>query len=1078
MKIKNQFVISIVAFSVVLAIIAASIIVTEQQTAQLNGQTSIARDVQNRVSNLNYISNDYFLYQSNSDLDLWQAQLSAVLDDLAKLNTTSSQQTALANNVYTDLQNLNGAFQSAVTFLENAPRNESVRVLPAFQTEWSLLAVQNQALTFGSQQLSENLRSQVDQSNFNNIVLIVAFLGLFGAYFITNYVITYRRTLKSISDLQDGIGIVGSGNFDYSIKAGKKDEVSDISRAVNQMAANLKAVTASKADLEKEVEERKKAEKEIETKNSVQEGINSILESTLAASSEQELGQACLSVVERLTGSRFGFIGELNKNGLQDVAISDPGWEACSMSDQSGHRRPPGNFEIHGVYGRVISGGKGFFTNDPQSHPDRIGVPTGHPPLSSFLGVPLRSQDSIIGMIAVANREGGYAAVHLEMLEALAPSVVEAFLRKRAEDELRSSEENYRHLLEYAPTAIYEIDYKEPRFKSVNDAMCRLTGYSREELLRLNPISLLDSESAKRFRERIRAGLAGEKIDDSVEFKTIRKDGRELWVVLYVKPLYADGKLDSALVVGYDVTERKEVQEKIQQLLETVQRERDRLSSLVNSIPDEVWFADPNKRLMLANPLAVKEFGLDNLGTDSIEKITSTFEVYRADGSPRLVDEAPPLRALKGEVIRNEDEIVRTPASGELRHRQVNAVPVKDNEGNIIGSVSVVRDITELKRAEEKLEMQAELIDLDPNAIMVRKLDGSITYWSRGAENLYGYSAQEAVGQNMHDLLRTRFPAGVELYNLTEQTKTPQGWSGELVQLTKEGRAVVVQSRWVSRINRNNEIEFLESNVDVTERNLLQQRLEEKASEVEEYATRMEELAEERALKLKDSERLATIGATAGMVGHDIRNPLQAITSDVYLAKSELALTTDSEEKKNALESLDEIEKNVDYINKIVQDLQDFARPLNPKPEESDLKMIIGKLIAKNGLPKNVKARVKVADDARKIIADSYYLNRILYNLVTNSVQAMPNGGRLTIEANKEDDDIVIAVGDTGVGIPKEVQAKMFTVMFTTKSKGQGFGLPVVKRMTESLGGSVTFDSQVGRGTIFKLRLPFRKNNR
>ena len=96
--------------------------------------------------------------------------------------------------------------------------------------------------------------------------------------------------------------------------------------------------------------------------------------------------------------------------------------------------------------------------------------------------------------------------------------------------------------------------------------------------------------------------------------------------------------------------------------------------------------------------------------------------------------------------------------------------------------------------------------------------------------------------------------------------------------------------------------------------------------------------------QLKDSERLASIGATAGMVGHDIRNPLQAIISDVFLAKSELASVPDSEGKKNALESLQEIEKNIDYINKIVQDLQDYARPLNPKPEEVDLKLIIAKL--------------------------------------------------------------------------------------------------------------------------------------
>ncbi len=252
----------------------------------------------------------------------------------------------------------------------------------------------------------------------------------------------------------------------------------------------------------------------------------------------------------------------------------------------------------------------------------------------------------------------------------------------------------------------------------------------------------------------------------------------------------------------------------------------------------------------------------------------------------------------------------------------------------------------------------------------------------------------------------------------------------------------------------------------------MQSQLEESAVRVEEYANQMEELANKRAAQLKDAERLAAIGATAGMVGHDIRNPLQAITGDIYLAKSELDGLPDSEEKKAILESLIETEKNIDYINKIVQDLQDYARPLNPKIEESDLKLIAESLITKSNLPKNIEAKVKVPDEARKINADSYYLNRILYNLVTNSVQAMPQGGKLTIEAHKDGKDTVIKVADTGVGIPKNIYDKMFTLMFTTKSKGQGFGLPVVKRMAESLGGTVSFESQEGKGTTFTVRLP------
>ena len=253
--------------------------------------------------------------------------------------------------------------------------------------------------------------------------------------------------------------------------------------------------------------------------------------------------------------------------------------------------------------------------------------------------------------------------------------------------------------------------------------------------------------------------------------------------------------------------------------------------------------------------------------------------------------------------------------------------------------------------------------------------------------------------------------------------------------------------------------------------------LEENEKALKAHSEHLETLVEERTKQLKDSERLAAIGATAGMVGHDIRNPLQAITGDLYLAKTDLASIPASEVKQTIQESLTEIEKNIDYINKIVADLQDFARPLKPNAEETDIKRVIDQLLAKNGLPENVKVSVKVESGARLFVADSTFINRIMNNLVTNAIQAMPKGGDLTIHASKEANDTVISVKDTGVGIPEAVKGKLFTPMFTTKSKGQGFGLAVIKRMAESLGGTVSFESQEGKGTTFTVRLPPKEIN-
>lgn len=144
----------------------------------------------------------------------------------------------------------------------------------------------------------------------------------------------------------------------------------------------------------------------------------------------------------------------------------------------------------------------------------------------------------------------------------------------------------------------------------------------------------------------------------------------------------------------------------------------------------------------------------------------------------------------------------------------------------------------------------------------------------------------------------------------------------------------------------------------------------------------------------------------AGRGGHDIRNPLQAITGDVYLAKTDLATCPDSECKTSVQECLTEIEKNVDYINKIVVDFQDFARPLIPIASETNLKSIIDELI--RNIPENIQVSRQVEKSTERIVADSDYVKRILTNLVSNAIQAMPSGGKLTVKAYHERNGMVL----------------------------------------------------------------------
>jgi two-component system sensor kinase FixL len=226
--------------------------------------------------------------------------------------------------------------------------------------------------------------------------------------------------------------------------------------------------------------------------------------------------------------------------------------------------------------------------------------------------------------------------------------------------------------------------------------------------------------------------------------------------------------------------------------------------------------------------------------------------------------------------------------------------------------------------------------------------------------------------------------------------------------------------------------------------------------------------------KEEETKRLSAIGQTAGMVGHDIRNPLQSIVSSMYLIRNDLDKIVASEEKTDALEEIDSIYEQISYVDKIVSDLQDYARPLIPELIEADLKTLVISALSTLDVPDNVDARAYFDEKLPKLRTDPVLLKRILVNLATNAIQAMSNGGKLTITAFGKNHNAVITVEDTGVGIPKDIQGKLFTPLFTTKSKGQGFGLAVVKRMIEALGGKLSFESEEGKGTKFIIELPSR----
>ncbi|TSA51367.1 hypothetical protein D4R47_00710 [archaeon] len=228
--------------------------------------------------------------------------------------------------------------------------------------------------------------------------------------------------------------------------------------------------------------------------------------------------------------------------------------------------------------------------------------------------------------------------------------------------------------------------------------------------------------------------------------------------------------------------------------------------------------------------------------------------------------------------------------------------------------------------------------------------------------------------------------------------------------------------------------------------------------------------------RLKERERMATIGETSAMVGHDLRNPLQV----VYLLGSRLGkkigVLRDGGVDDSDLKDLEYIEEKLweqtNYMNKIVSDLQDFSKNIMVVYEDADLEQMVIDVIGTLKIPDDVEVSVRLDEGLRSVRADGNLFKRVFTNMLTNGIQALPEGGSLTVTGTASDDEATIVVSDTGVGVSEENMNKLFQPLFTTKAKGTGLGLAVCKRIVEAHRGEITVESEEGVGTSFTIKIP------
>lgn len=466
---------------------------------------------------------------------------------------------------------------------------------------------------------------------------------------------------------------------------------------------------------------------------------------------------------------------------------------------------------------------------------------------------------------------------------------------------------------------------------------------------------------------------------------------------------------------------------------------------------------DPKCRHITGNAALSELLGVKqgaNISLSNDDGRPPAFEVYQK-GKLLDADELPlQLSARTGRKQGSMEIEIRRQGSPSS-HLVVSAIPLFGENGEVRGAFGAFFDVTSRKQLEDLLRERADLLELATEAIIVRDVQGTLQFWNAGAEALYGWRRDDVLGKNIHKVLQTRIAANPgTLIDMESAITENEYWQGDLIQITSDGQEIVVASRQALKADRS---AILEINRDIT----AQLRAED---------------------ALRKTERLAAMGRVAGIIAHEINNPLESITNTFYLLREHPSL--DDEARYYAKLGEEEILR----VSNITRQTLGFYRE-SKDPVEVSLPGLLDDILELQS------RRLEFAN----IVIDKKYeskgiihgfpgeLKQVFLNLIGNAVQAMPEGGKLRLrvvecrQRDKRNSGICVSVTDTGVGIAPEHAKRLFEPFFTTKSiKGTGLGLWISKGIIQKYGGTIRFRSwRHASGTVtgFQVFLPHNDLN-
>ena len=617
----------------------------------------------------------------------------------------------------------------------------------------------------------------------------------------------------------------------------------------------------------------------------------------------------------------------------------------------------------------------------------------------------------------------------------------------------------FRAITDSSKDAVIFVDDKG-KINYWNPSAERIFGYTRKETIGKEIHSLvIPKDECKEAKERIKASVkafaetgSGYFTFGNVQVVGRCKEGREFPAELSLSPIKLDGKWNAVGVVK-DITERK----KAEQLLRDAEQ---RYHTLFNQAPIGVLLVDPdNGAFVEFNDFAHRQFGYTR---DEFEKLAlSDIESDAVESEVKL----QLSRLLKEGGGEFETEYCAK--SGDRKNIIVTARVIKLAGKSFLHCI--YHDISEIRAVQKSLiesETQyRQLVELAQEGVWVLNTDFVTSFVNPRMAGMLGYSQSEMLGKSIFTFIDQR------VAHLAKDFlgKYTQGMDGNFEHefIRKDGTRIYAAIA-ASQIDDDNGnfSGTLALVADITIRKEMENKLEKYSKNLEDIVEQKTKQLREAQIQLVKSERLAAIGELAGMVGHDLRNPLSGIKNATYYLHKKNACQTSC-----SREMLDIIDRCVSHSNKIINDLLEYSRELKLDKESKAL----GELFRDALLMVKVSDKIKINQlyDASYIVKlDSEKMKRVIINLIKNSIDAMPEGGEISIKSKISNDLLELYFSDTGLGIADDVLPKLFLPLFTTKAQGMGFGLAICKRIVDAHEGKIVVSTVKGEGTTFTITLP------